>query len=80
MSNEISSPLACMQEEDGTCAGPVELRESLTGTGVPMKRCAKHQSDRLDLEQRLRRDYPDSDTPPAWFDPANAGETWNSDY
>jgi hypothetical protein len=35
---------------------------------------------RLDLEDRLRTDYPDTATPPEWFDPANAGEHWDEDY
>lgn len=74
----MSTELTCMNESPD-CSGPVELRASLTGTGVPMKRCEKHQSDRLDLEDRLRRDYPDSDTPPSWFDPTYAGESWNDD-
>ena len=62
------------------CAGPVELRMALSGTGIPYPRCDGHWSARLDLERRLRRDYPDTDTPPAWFDEANAGERWNDDY
>lgn len=62
------------------CSGRVEYRMALSGTGTPYPRCDNHWSDRLDLEQRLRRDYPDTDTPPSWFDPANAGEHWNDDY
>jgi hypothetical protein len=71
--------------EECIAAGPdwvgrVELRMALSGTGIPYPRCDGHWSTRLDLEQRLRRDYPDTDTPPAWFDGANAGERWNDDY
>lgn len=62
------------------CRGRVEYRMSLSGTGQAYPRCDHHWSQRLDTEERLRRDYPDSDTPPAWFDPANAGEHWNDDY
>lgn len=62
------------------CAGEVHYRSALSGTGRSFPRCDKHWNDRLDLEARLRRDYPDTDTPPAWFDPANAGERWNDDY
>lgn len=58
------------------CGGPVQLRESLTGTGTPIARCDTAWADRLDLQARLRRDYPDSPVPPPWFDAAYAGESW----
>jgi hypothetical protein len=69
----------CLDHDDPTnvCRGPVQLRESLTGTGTPIARCDKHWEQRLDLEQEIRRNYPDSPTPPDWFDPAAAGETWD---
>lgn len=57
------------------CSGRVEYRMTLSIASHP--RCDKHWNDRLDLEQRLRRAYPDTDTPPAWFDPSYAGEHWN---
>lgn len=64
---------------DGGCAGDVAYRESLTGTGMRIIRCDRHWEKRLDLEERLRRDYPDSPNPPSWFDPLAAGETWDVD-
>jgi hypothetical protein len=57
------------------CRGPVQLRESLTGTGTPIPRCDKHWDDRLDLQERLNRDYPVHQ--PADFDPTYAGESWD---
>ncbi|ALF01567.1 hypothetical protein AVU96_gp068 [Mycobacterium phage Snenia] len=27
----------------------------------------------------IRERYPDTDIPPAWFDPTYAGERWNED-
>jgi hypothetical protein len=62
------------------CEGPVELRMPLTDTGIPYPRCEKHWAERLEQEQRLRQDYPDSPHPPSWFDPSYAGETWDDDY
>lgn len=69
----------CVNGPDG-CTGRVEYRMALSGTGESYPRCDGHWSDRLDTEERLRQDYPDSPNPPPWFDPANAGETWNDDY
>ena len=63
------------------CKGPVEYRMPLSGTGRSFPRCDKHWSDRLDTQDRLRRDYGvDSDVPPVGFDPADAGERWDDDY
>lgn len=61
------------------CRGHVELRMALSGTGIPYPRCGKHWHDRLELEERLRADYPDTPNPPSWFDPADAGERWDHD-
>ena len=63
-------------DTDEVCAGPVELRTPMSPTGISYPRCEL----RLDLEDRLRRDYPDSAEPPSWFDPSYAGETWDDDY
>ncbi len=61
------------------CHGPVEYRMALSGTGRSFPRCDGHWSERLDAQQRIGRDYPDSPIAPAWFDPANAGERWDND-
>ena len=62
------------------CSGRVEFRMPLSGTGKSFPRCDAHWSKRLDLEEELRRNYPDSPIPPPWFDPTYAGEHWNDDY
>lgn len=62
------------------CAGQTEYRMALSGTGTSFPRCDHHWAIRLDHEEKLRRDYPDSSVPPPWFDPANAGERWDDDY
>lgn len=69
----------CIQDGEG-CAGPVEHREALSGTGRSFPRCDAHWDARLATEQRLRQDYPDTDEPPSWFDPTAAGEHWGYDY
>lgn len=62
------------------CSGDVEYRMPLSGSGKSFPRCEGHWSERLDTEERLRSDYPDSSTPPSWFDPTYAGERWDDDY
>jgi hypothetical protein len=59
------------------CTGAVEYRHPLSGTGRAHPRCDKHWQDRLDLEDGIRRRYPE--TAPAGFDPAYAGERWDED-
>lgn len=70
--------MRCLEQGDA-CGGEVIARESLSGTGTRIARCDAHWSARLDLEDRLRRDYPDSPNPPAWFDASYAGECWDVD-
>lgn len=74
--------LRCLEGGDD-CTGAVELREPLSGTGVSFARCGGHWSKRLDLQDRLRRDYPDSPVPPRWYveqgGEAYAGERWDED-
>lgn len=95
MGDSHEPPLACIQDprdplarrpakadpdDPNRCDGAVHYRAPLSATGEPYPRCERHWSLRLQLEDRLRADYPDSDTPPAWFDPTAAGERWDSDY
>lgn len=65
--------------EHEACRGEVLYRESLTGTGTAIPRCDFHWGVRLDFQEQINRDYPDSPVPPAWFDPTFAGERWNDD-
>lgn len=71
--------IECLESHTGGCSGEVVLRESLTGTGTPIPRCDKHWGERLRREERHRETYPDSPTPPAWFDPEAAGERWDEE-
>jgi hypothetical protein len=60
------------------CAGPVEYRMPLSGTGRAFPRCDAHWEKRLDEQERINRTYPE--TAPSDFDPAYAGERWDEDY
>jgi|DEB0MinimDraft_3_1074331.scaffolds.fasta_scaffold13341_2 hypothetical protein len=70
----------CLEYGSGDCAGAVEYRMSLTGSGMAFERCDFHWDLRLQREEELRRDYPDSPFAPSWFDPMDAGERWDDDY
>ncbi len=73
--------LICLDSFRGGCNGEVALRESLSGTGVPMARCDAHQEERLKEQERIEKTYHvNSDSPPPGFDPADAGEHWDYDY
>ena len=76
---EVDEPLKCVQAHDGTCNGPVELHLSTGGTGYSYPRCRGHYGRLLDRQREIWERYPDSDTPPSWFDPTYAGESWNDD-
>jgi len=47
------------------------------------ERCEAHYRAYVERVQpqidSVRLRYPDTDQPPAWFDPAYAGERWNED-
>lgn len=72
--------LRCLDKSD-ECAGEVEYRTPLSGTGKPFPRCAHHWEKRLDRQEEITRRYaPFSDVPPAGFDPTHAGEEWHPGY
>lgn len=61
------------------CGGKVEYRMPLSGTGKSFPRCDRHWDKRLDRQEQIDRRYPDSAMPPADFDPAYAGESWDGE-
>ncbi len=69
----------CLDRHKGGCKGEVEYRMSLSGTGTPIPRCDHHWQERLDWQETHLMKYPDTDCPPSWFDPMDAGERWNED-
>lgn len=67
----------CMDDMgEGTCRGPVEWHSIDPGRSGAFPRCEKHWGERLDRMENSIERYADSDVPPAWFDPADAGEEW----
>jgi hypothetical protein len=75
----VTEPLECLDNLKGGCAGAVEYRSPTSPTGKSFPRCDAHWSAHLDWYAEHRRKYPDSDIPPAWFDPTAAGERWEDD-
>lgn len=66
--------------DDPCDTGPVEYRMSNTRTQRSSPLCARHQRQRLDRMREIDARYPDSDSPPEWFDESYAGERWDDDY
>lgn len=73
----MTAPRCLEHGED--CSGEVEYRDALSPTGKRFPRCDAHWSKRLDAQERINRDYPDSANPPSWFDPSYAGESWDGE-
>ena len=79
--NDFLLPLSDCINSGPDCEGDCEYRMPLSGSGKSFPRCDLHWSERLDTQERLRRDYGvDSDIPPSDFDPTYAGESWSDDY
>ena len=78
----MTTALECLDRHDSDpCSGPAELRYPLSGTGKSFPRCDHHWDKRLQLQEQINERYaPDSDVPPAGFDPTYAGERWEEDY
>ena len=75
----VEIDVECLDHHKGGCEGEVEYRPSLTGTGLAIPRCDHHWQARLDWQEEHLRIYPDSPTPPSWFDPEAAGEVWDDE-
>ncbi|RBM09478.1 hypothetical protein [Streptomyces sp. PT12] len=54
----MSEQLECINDSF-ECAGPVQYRQALSGTGQSYPRCEKHWQDRLDQEEDYRVKYPE---------------------
>ena len=73
----------CWRAERSACRGELDEYTSKSGCTTQVL-CELHGAQYLDemqaLDERLQRDYPGYDNPhsmpPAWFDPAYAGEQW----
>lgn len=70
--------IECLDSYYDECAGRIEYRYALSGTGRSFPRCDKHWDERLRIQDDINRRYPA--TQPADFDPMYAGERWDEDY
>lgn len=72
----------CLDGPEG-CEGEVYEHLTLSGSGMRFPRCEAHYGAYVQRVQpqidAVRQRYPDSDTPPSWFDETYAGERWNDD-
>ena len=64
----------CLEASE-ECRGPVEY-QTVGRAERAWPRCAHHAELRERRHEQSIERYADSDVPPAWFDPANAGESW----
>jgi hypothetical protein len=70
-------PEDCMEySHRDECSGSV-MFHLRTGDLSVWPRCVKHGKAWQKEQDRIERTYPDSPNPPAWFDPAYAGEVWD---
>ena len=76
--------MMCLDSRDSPCQGDVNLYLALSGSGMRWPRCEHHYRSYVERVQpqinAVRERYPDTDTPPSWFDPTYAGEHWDEDY
>lgn len=72
----------CSRQADTTgglrCAGPLEERVSRSGLTAAMI-CRAHREDLEERLDRIAERYPDTSSPPSWFDPSYAGESWDGE-
>jgi len=76
--NTHSDNPRCLDDGGKTpCEGAVELRPSLTGTGLAIPRCDAHWIARLDEQDRINERYPVH--APSDFSYYDAGEYWSEE-
>jgi hypothetical protein len=73
----ITETPECLDARNGDCAGTVEYRTPLSGTGKSFPRCDEHWGQRLDVQEGINARYPTH--APSDFDPSYAGESWGKD-
>lgn len=69
----------CLGSGDGACSGAITSQRAAGGTCM-VDRCDHHWNKHYEWLDQHNRNYPDTDTPPEWFDPTYAGEHWGDDY
>jgi hypothetical protein len=71
----LQDEVECL-DADEDCDGPVEYHTVGRAT-IAWPRCRHHAQKRWERYENSMEVYADSDVPPSWFDPANAGESWD---
>ena len=61
------------------CSGPVDYHFVGMNATRAFPRCEKHLRDRLEQYENSIERETESSTPPDWFDPSYAGESWDED-
>jgi len=65
------------RRNENECAGEVEFRMPLSGTGRSFPRCDKHWKARLVRQAEIEARYPQH--APSDWSPLDAGESWEED-
>jgi hypothetical protein len=76
----MNEPIECIEGPDG-CVGTVEFRPAPPHGERSFARCEAHQEARwarYEDSESVER-WADMATPPDWFDPADAGESWDGE-
>lgn len=77
--SDVDDALECLDDPTGeTCAGVVELRLRASDWSS-WPRCERHADEREQRREQSMELYADSDVPPDWFDPLDAGESWDGE-
>jgi hypothetical protein len=74
----------CLEHDNpADCVGPINEYPALSGSGSAYPRCERGYAEYVERVQpqidAARDRYPDTPTPPSWFDPTYAGESWNEE-
>ena len=72
--------LECLNAHDGKCKGEVGWH-TVGSQAEAFRRCEFHQDIRIAQynNPNSMEMYQDSVTPPSWFDPSYAGESWDGE-
>ncbi len=68
-----ANDLECLDGPDG-CSGPVTVNAP-NHRCAPVPRCERHFARRCERERRILE--LEAPCPPDWFDPLDAGESWD---
>ena len=75
---EVPNTSDCMNFPSPNCSGEAWERVSRSGCTRSVK-CEGCQAALDEILDAIDVRYPDSSTPPSWFDPTYAGESWDGE-